>query len=412
MCPPEYRHRPWRSVISSALHVIEEGLTPRVLERTGRHQEALRDNELAMVLTLKLVDPPADFAEQPCKVFDENGGTIGRRPDNTWTLSDQRISGTHATITFQHGVYSIIDASTNGVFVENGLTRLPLGRPHGLRSGDMLTIGPFTVRVSVTSTTDNEDATLVDPQVLARPALSAALDKASTPRVADFRHDPSNQATRLPREGTFLKTLVVTDLVASTRMTEELGDTRASDIFWRQDRLARDLLAQHNGTEIDKTDGFLLFFDRPIEAVSFSMAYHRALSELSDEIGVEVATRVAIHLGEVVVRHNTAHDIARGANSVEVEGLAKPFTARLMGLAVGKQTLLSRSAFDVAQRAAVGMPSPHGQLGWMTHGDYLLKGVEESVEVFEVGIIGVGPLVPPPDSEKARRSPGFHPDED
>ena len=77
--------------------------------------------------------------------------------------------------------------------------------------------------------------------------------------------------TLLP-EGTLLTTLVITDLVASTRMTEELGDARASEIFGRQDRLARDLLAQHNGTEIDKTDGFLLFFVRPIEAVDFSLA--------------------------------------------------------------------------------------------------------------------------------------------
>ena len=118
-----------------------------------------------------------------------------------------------------------------------------------------------------------------------------------------------------------------------------------------------------------------------------------------------MTTRVAIHLGEVVVRHNNSEDIARGANSVEVEGLAKPFTARLMGLALGRQTLLSRSAFDVARRAAVGMESEHGQLSWISHGDYMLKGVEESVEVFEVGVPDIGPLMAPADTEKARRSP-------
>ena len=46
-----------------------------------------------------------------------------------------------------------------------------------------------------------------------------------------------------------------------------------------------------------------------------------------------VVTRVGIHLGEIVVRKNSDEDVARGANAVEVEGLAKAFTARLMALA-------------------------------------------------------------------------------
>ena len=208
----------------------------------------------------------------------------------------------------------------------------------------------------------------------------------------------------LPPEGTLLTTLVITDLVASTRMTEDLGDAKASEIFGKQDRLARDLLAQHKGTEIDKTDGFLLFFVRPIEAVNFSLAYHRALDDLSQEVGGEVATRVGIHLGEVVVRKDSDEDVARGANAVEVEGLAKPFTARLIALAVGRQTLLSHSVFDVARRAAVGLEHERGELQWVAHGGYLLKGVEDPVEVFEVGVDGFAPLTPPPDSEKAKRA--------
>lgn len=358
-----------------------------------------------MFLTLEIINPPVDFTEDPRNVFDEHGGTIGRRADNSWTLVDPRVSGTHATITFQHGVYSVVDTSTNGVFIEGGLTRLPLGRPHGLRSGDIFCIGPYKIRVSVQSTANNEDATVIAPRALTRPVDALPLDASAASSADDAGPRRPGFVTHVPPEGTFLKTLVITDLVASTRMTEELGDTRASEIFGRQDRLARDLLAQYNGTEIDKTDGFLLFFDRPIEAVNFSMAYHRALAELSSVIGVEMTTRVAIHLGEVVVRHNNSKDIARGANSVEVEGLAKPFTARLMGLALGRQTLLSRSAFDVARRAAVGMESEHGQLSWISHGDYMLKGVEESVEVFEVGVPDIGPLMAPSDTEKAQRSP-------
>ena len=359
-----------------------------------------------MVLTLEIIDPPIDSSDEPCMNFDEEGGTIGRREGNTWTLSDSRVSGEHATIRFQHGAYLIIDTSTNGVFVGDGPTRLTLGQPHRLRSEDIISIGPYRIRTLVTSTADDEDATVIVTSSMV-PSRGLSRRETTVRSSVAGSEDRRSRHVALPPEGTVLKTLVITDLVASTRMTEELGDTRASEIFARQDRLARDLLAQHNGTEIGKTDGFLLFFNRPIEAVDFAMAYHRTLDELSRELGVQIATRVAIHLGEVVLRNNTNKDISRGANAVEVEGLAKPFTARLMGLACGKQTLLSRSAFDVARRSAVGGTSEYGDLCWLAHGGYLLKGVEEPVEVFEVGLEGFGPLTAPPDSEKAKRSYGF-----
>ncbi len=361
-----------------------------------------------MVLTLEIVDPPADLQEESHQIFDEEGGTIGRRAGNTWRLPDSLVSGQHATISFQYGAFSIVDTSTNGVFVDGARDRLEFGRSHRLRSGDVIGIGPYVVRVSVTPTADDEDATIIAPQRAVRSARPSQPETTAHHSIlvsgTRLSHASDRRAT-LPPEGTFVKTLVITDLVASTRMTEELGDSRASEIFSSQDRLARDLLAQHNGIEVDKTDGFLLFFDRPIEAVNFSLAYHQALDELSKEVGFQVATRVGIHLGEVVVRNNTDEDIARGANEVEVEGFAKPFTSRLMALAVGKQTLLSHSVFDVARRAAVGLESEYGELRWVAHGSYLLKGVEDPVDVFEVGVEGVGPLTAPPGSEKAIRAP-------
>ncbi len=54
----------------------------------------------------------------------------------------------------------------------------------------------------------------------------------------------------MPRSETtalLLKTLLVSDLVDSTRLVEELGDKRAARLYRRHDRLARDLLRQHRG---------------------------------------------------------------------------------------------------------------------------------------------------------------------
>ena len=190
-------------------------------------------------------------------------------------------------------------------------------------------------------------------------------------------------------------TLLVSDLVGSTRLVEELGDRRAAELFRRHDRLARDLLEEHGGREIDKTDGFLLLFDRPWRAVCYALAYHAALE------GLELAARVGIHLGEVILHCNSASDVARGAKQVEVEGLAKPTAARLMSLAVGGQTLLTRAAHDVARRGAAS--EGDGALEWPAHGRYQFQGIAEAVEVFEVGMPEKAPLERPADSAKVRR---------
>ena len=198
-----------------------------------------------------------------------------------------------------------------------------------------------------------------------------------------------------------IRTLLLTDFVDSTAFVEAVGDRRASDVFGQHDRLVRDLVVAHGGREIDKTDGFLLVFRRPVEAVEFALAYHDALKTLSAELGVQLTSRAAIHLGEVQLRANAPEDVERGAKPVELEGLAKPTVARIMGLAVGGQTLLSDSAFEMARRASVGNTALNDGVKWLHHGPYRVKGVEEAIQVYEVGRVGAAPLTAPAKSEKA-----------
>src|SRR5690349_21808685 len=126
-----------------------------------------------------------------------------------------------------------------------------------------------------------------------------------------------------------IRTLLLCDLIASTKLVERLGDAVAADLLARHDRIARDLLAACNGREIDKSDGFLLLFDRPIEAVRFALAYQARLSELGAAVNCVLTARVGIHLGEVVLRENSREDVVRGAKPIEVEGLAKAVAARV-----------------------------------------------------------------------------------
>ncbi len=207
--------------------------------------------------------------------------------------------------------------------------------------------------------------------------------------------------------GSVIRVLVLTDLVDSTRLVESLGDVRMAELSARHDRMARDLLARYGGLEIDKTDGFLLLFESPGDALAYTLSYHRALHRLGRGEEVMLAARAGIHLGEVLLRRNPAGDVARGAKPLEVEGLAKPTAARVMSLAAARQTLLTRSVFDLARRAAVAGELADPELRWLDHGPYSFQGVGEALEVCEVGAKGFAPLTEPADSDKAKRAVSF-----
>ena len=185
------------------------------------------------------------------------------------------------------------------------------------------------------------------------------------------------------------RALLLTDVVDSTRLTEELGDARMSELWIAHDRIARDLLPLWRGREIDKTDGMLLLFDVVGDAVGYALAYHRAL------VGAKLPlrARAGIHVGPVTLRANPADDIARGAKPIEVDGLALPITARVMSVALGAQTLLSADA-----RLALGV-APQRVL---SHGHWRMHGVADPVELFEVGEADA-PFTAPPDSAKVYR---------
>ena len=185
------------------------------------------------------------------------------------------------------------------------------------------------------------------------------------------------------------RTLLISDVVDSTKIAQQLGDAAMAKHWAAHDRAARDLLQVWNGHEIDKTDGVLLMFENTANAVAYALAYHRAFATLA----LPFRARVGIHCGTVQLRVNSAADVALGAKPIDIDGIATPITARVMGVARAGQTLLTQAA--------------HGQLGAtalraQSHGHWRLKGIQEPVELFEVGD-DQSPFIPPPDAPKAYR---------
>src|SRR5689334_2145223 len=80
-----------------------------------------------------------------------------------------------------------------------------------------------------------------------------------------------------PSPGALLRAIVLIDLCDSTALVERLGDQTAAQLIRRHDRLARKIIQRNDGREVDKTDGFLILFERPIQAVAFALDYQRSL---------------------------------------------------------------------------------------------------------------------------------------
>ena len=228
-------------------------------------------------------------------------------------------------------------------------------------------------------------------------SIHAAVDAAgSTPPATEL-------TVGAARASAVIRVLVVAHLVGDAARVRSVVDTQTIDLAHRHDRLIRDLLARFDGLEIEKSDGFFLLFDRPADAVEFALAYHQALARLA-QMGQEApAARVGIHLGEVLLRHNAASDVTRGAHPIEVEGPAKLTPGRLAALAGGKQTLLTRAVFDLARQAAADGELADPELRWLAHGAYSFDGVDEPLEVFEVGVAGFAPLREPAGRDRAHR---------
>ncbi|MDP2006849.1 MAG: tetratricopeptide repeat protein [Rubrivivax sp.] len=183
--------------------------------------------------------------------------------------------------------------------------------------------------------------------------------------------------------------LLLTDLVDSAALTQQLGDEAAAALSAAHDRVARDLLRQWRGQEIDKTDGFLLLFAQAADALGYAIAYHRALGHLP----VPMKARAGLHVGQVTIRETPAEDVALGAKPFEVDGVSKPLAARVMSTALGGQTLLTQAALD-----ALG-PTPHRVV---SHGHWQVKGLPVPLQLYEVGDDSA-PFTPPPDAGKVWR---------
>jgi class 3 adenylate cyclase len=155
-----------------------------------------------------------------------------------------------------------------------------------------------------------------------------------------------------------LATVLFTDIVGSTELAAEIGDSRWRELLAAHRSAVRRELALHRGHEIDVAgDGFFASFDGPARAITCA----RRIVEVAADQGVQI--RAGLHTGECE------------RDGQRLTGLAVHIGARLAALAQPGDVLVSRTVKDLV--AGSGITFDY-------RGEHLLKGVPGEWQLYSV----------------------------
>lgn len=146
-----------------------------------------------------------------------------------------------------------------------------------------------------------------------------------------------------------LRTVLFTDIVASTQHAAATGDERWRAVLHRMGEITADLTGRFGGTVVKSTgDGHLATFDGPTQAIRCA----EALRDQTETMGIEI--RAGIHTGEC--------ELLDG----DIGGIAVHIAARIIGLAGAGEILVSSTVRDLVVGSGTGFED---------RGDVELRGV-------------------------------------
>jgi class 3 adenylate cyclase len=152
-----------------------------------------------------------------------------------------------------------------------------------------------------------------------------------------------------------IRTIVFTDIVGSTAMTQRLGDRAAMNMLDVHDRIVRAALARHVGREVKHLgDGIMAAFISATNAVHCAAAIQSALRDAVPESADPVQVRIGMASGEPVERQG------------DFFGSTVQLAARLCAYAQPGQTLVSDSVTSLCK-----------EVRFDDLGEVLLKGFEK-----------------------------------
>jgi class 3 adenylate cyclase len=166
-----------------------------------------------------------------------------------------------------------------------------------------------------------------------------------------------------PAPGAF-RTVLFTDIEGSTALTRRLGDAKARAVLREHERIVRDALRSHRGSEVKTMgDGFMASFSSATEALECAIAMQRAFAEHNETAEEPIRVRIGLNAGEPI------------AEDEDLFGTAVILAARIAAKAEGGEVLAS----DVVRQLVAGK----GFL-FSDRGDVVLRGFEDPVRLYDV----------------------------
>lgn len=96
-----------------------------------------------------------------------------------------------------------------------------------------------------------------------------------------------------------MKAIVYTDMVDSTNLVVEMGDSEAATFTEDHLQIVMNAISGLSGELAGSTDGALVLFDFPGEAILFALKYTDLMNDYLMKKGVSNRMRVGVHFGEV-----------------------------------------------------------------------------------------------------------------
>jgi class 3 adenylate cyclase len=170
-------------------------------------------------------------------------------------------------------------------------------------------------------------------------------------------------AAEAPEAGAF-RTVLFTDVEGSTALTQRLGDAKAREVLREHERMVREALRSHGGSELKTMgDGFMASFSSATRALECAIAMQRAFAAHNESAEEPILVRVGMNAGEPI------------AEEEDLFGTAVIRAARIAGEAKGGEILVSNVVRELAEGK---------QFLFADRGEVALKGFDEPVRLYEV----------------------------
>ncbi len=165
------------------------------------------------------------------------------------------------------------------------------------------------------------------------------------------------------------RTILFTDVEGSTALTQRLGDAKARELLRQHERIVRNALKSHAGSELKTMgDGFMASFSSATRALESAIAMQRAFEAHNQSAEEPIRVRVGLNAGEPIAEEAEA-------GREDLFGTAVIMAARIAAEAKGGEILAS----DVVRQLVAGKT-----FLFADRGDVALRGFDEPVRLFEV----------------------------